>query len=147
MFKDEELDNLPEGVRAKLGLMILGILLAAGALAGAGLYLFAPWDEAAKHKQTPPATPTPSPSSTLSSSEKAFVDIMKERPAFSTESDSKLVATGEAVCTAFDTGASWEMIYATVVDSGVTSYDAGWLMQSSVQSLCPNNQSKLPEVN
>lgn len=147
---DPDVEDLPKRTKWKLALLITGLLAVTGLGIAAALILLVSNDT---HPIQNVPNPTPSPTrvvvqpspTELTDNEYLFVRVMRERPAFQSESDSKMIETGRAVCVAFDTGAGWQAIFRVIQDSGVSEYDTGWLMQASVETLCPNNLGKLPE--
>lgn len=148
-MKDTDLDNLPERVRWKLAVLIVGAV--AVIIGGFGMILWLIDGPAQPTPEEPTPTPmaslTPEPDFTreLAEHEEKFLLVMRERPAFSTESDAKLLDTGYAVCVGLNTGVSVGKMDEVVQNSGVTAYDSGWLIGGSVHTLCPENVSKLPE--
>lgn len=146
MIYDREVCMLSEGLRFKLGLAIAGLLaVVVGSVAAIVIVLVSKNNGDSLNTPTPAETTVvPSPTSTLTPEEVAFLSAIRTRLAFRDDSDTKLLQVGQAVCTAFDTGSPFSPVAQTVVASGVTEYDAGWLIGSSVHALCPEHISKLP---
>ncbi len=133
---DPELEDFPETTRNKLIIIVGGIIGVVVLLAACYTYfIFRSLDD---------PSPTASPTVERTDKEEFFLRTMRTRPAFNDESDQILLDTGNAICTAYRTGASTEAILSTVVDSGVPKFEAGYLIGGSVKILCPEFTSKLP---
>jgi hypothetical protein len=51
---------------------------------------------------------------------------------------------GRAICRMFDAGAEWVEVLAVLLDSELTSDNAGYLVGASTGALCPEHQGKSP---
>lgn len=129
-------------------LLLAAGLLAVAALAVVTLVVTAYQKGTEKAKPTPSVTEVtvvPSPSKTIDLEEQRFLDHIRKRPTFQDDSDADLLGVGRAVCTAFQEGSGYWPVHATIVSSGVSDYDAGWMISGSVLGLCPTYASKLTE--
>lgn len=137
---DPDVEDLPKKVKWKLALLVAGMLAVVGLMIAASIMLLARTDD-----QT--SNPQPSASPSLDESEVLFLEVIRERPVFQDEKDRDLLALGSAVCADLHRHMDWTEVRAALLRAGSTDYDAGYLMRTSAQALCPENLSKLPEVN
>lgn len=139
--------NLHKTYWGRVGLLVAG-LLAVAMLAWGTLIVFAYQKGTERAKSTPVPTEVtvqPSPTQTTTLSEQRFLDHARERPQFQDDSDQDLLGVGRAICKAFEEGSGFWPVHATIVSSGVSEYDAGWLISGSVLGLCPTYASRLVE--
>lgn len=73
-----------------------------------------------------------------------FADTIKDNTDyFDSGSTKDIVNLADAVCGAFDSGATLEEVGALMIDEGAPPYDAGFFVGASVSYACPEHDDKL----
>lgn len=76
-------------------------------------------------------SPTPSP-------ESAYLTGL-DRGAVPHPDDEQAVALGRSVCTQFDAGDAFVSVGFTVMSTGLTAEQSGWLMGTAIGTFCPEH--------
>lgn len=147
MFYDEEICMLPENIKWKLALLISGLLaVTVGSVVALAIVLVnrdSP-DSSPTPAETVAAQPTPEVTPSFVRVERDFLETVRKNSSFTLDSDEELVTVGKAICAAFDSGASFDAVSDTAVSSGMTDYNAGYIVGAAVNTLCPNHTDQLP---
>lgn len=123
----------------KIALAFVSIMLAFS-FAGCG----ATESENPTETVTVTATPSPTDSDTSSVSDEEFADIVRENATtYSTSPTDDIVMLANTICDAFDSGMPFEDLGETLIDSGATPYDAGFVIGASVAYACPEHEGAI----
>lgn len=77
--------------------------------------------------------------------DEAFLQAMRDEPAFSTWADSDLFAAGESTCTVLDGGATVDDVLLHGMSLNLTPEDAGYLTGASIAAYCPQHAPLLSQ--
>lgn len=125
-------------MKQKIVALFLGLAMAFSFTACGGS------DDKAEPSAPVTVTETAEPDSGVS--DEMFADLIRTNTdSFDNNSDSDIVEGAKLVCDNWDNGMSLEQMFAIVVDSGIDTYDAGFLVGAGTETYCPEYSDMLED--